>query len=589
MTTSRAEPPVTVTDAADLREARLLCVHNARLGIQTHPVATLAALAAVYLLQLPVRFALIAFVASLAVALWRWWGVRQLLAQPFDDRQWCWQLVLPTVAANLIWSLLVSATLWSSGLHKISMVLLLGSIALAFGCTRSFMPVRRLTIGLLLLHLVPPMLVSFALAEPEGLILGLLFIAFQLYILRIASAQYHEYWNALRDRRRLTAARLQAEEASRTKDQFLANISHEIRTPLNGIAAPVELLQRTSLDTEQRHYVGLIESSARTLMQLIGDLLDVSKLGAGKLRLQQEPFDLRHLLRSIVERHQLTARHKGVRLQLHDDEAAVTLLGDSLRIGQIVDNLLSNAIKFTDSGEVVVTVAVTPGQPLDAIGITVRDTGAGIPLDLQPQIFQPFVQADPGAARRHGGTGLGLNICRRLAELMGGDLGFDSVPGRGSRFTLRLALPRTAKRAVAEPARELGHFPGLRVLVAEDNPVNQQVIRRQLQLLAIEPELCADGHEVLAAVQRAHYDLILLDCQMPGLDGYETAERLRALGGRHARVPIIALTAHAMENDMQRALAVGMSDYLSKPVSLSMLSETIALWIARSRATGGVD
>ncbi len=589
----------TEADAAeDIREARLLCVHNARLGIQTHPVATLAALAAAYLLQLSVRFALAAFIASVLVALWRWWSARRLLAlADIERRDWLLHLVLPTIAANLIWSLLVCTMLWNSGLHKISMVLLLGSIALAFGCARSFMPARQLSIALLLLHLAPPMAISFLLPEPEAPILGLLFIAFQLYILRMANAQHRDYWTALRDRRRLTEARQLAEEANRAKDQFLANISHEIRTPLNGIAAPVELLQRTPLNDEQSHYVGLIESSSQILMQLIGDLLDVSKLEAGKLRLRSVPFALQALLRDVAERHQLTARQKGLRLQLRDADADIVLLGDPLRIGQIVDNLLSNAIKFTDSGGVDLQVAVAPVSvsALQRVTIEVRDSGRGIPVELHATIFDPFVQAEQGAARRHGGTGLGLNICRQLAELMGGELRFDSAAGRGTCFTLQLSLPQTAATAEVEQRRELGRFIGLRVLVAEDNPVNQQVIRRQLQLLGIEPELVSNGREVLAAVQRDgrdsvdRFDLILLDCQMPELDGYETAERLRALGGVFARVPIIALTAHAMESDMQRALTVGMSDYLSKPVSLATLSDTIALWIKRSQSQRTTD
>jgi len=579
-----------VHSADDIREAHLLCVRNARLGIQTHPVAALAAVAATYLLQLPVHAALAAFVASLIVALWRYVGVRRLLADPqFERRDWQLFLALPTLAANLIWSLLVSVTLWSSGLHQVTMVLLLGSIALAFGCTRSFMPMQKLPIALLLLHLVPPMLVSFALAEPESFILGLLFIAFLLYILRIAHAQHDEYWAALYDRKRLLAARLQAEEANRAKDQFLANISHEIRTPLNGISAPVELLQHTPLNEEQNHYVGLIESSSRILMQLIGDLLDVSKLGADKLRLQSVPFSLQTLLRDIAERHQLPARQKGLQLQLHDEAADVVLLGDPLRIGQIVDNLLSNAIKFTDNGSVELRATVVAGTPLDRVVIDVQDSGRGIPLELRARIFEPFVQAEQGAARRHGGTGLGLNICRKLAELMEGELDFDSTSGRGTCFTLRLRLPRTmAVAETVEQRRELARFPGLRVLVAEDNPVNQQVIRRQLQLLGVEPVLVGNGHEVLAAVQNDSFDLLLLDCQMPGLDGYAAAEQLRALGGRYAQVPIIALTAHAMESDMQRALSAGMSDYLSKPVSLATLSDTIALWIKRSQTASRV-
>src|SRR5690606_25781332 len=329
-------------------------------------------------------------------------------------------------------------------------------------------------------------------------LVALLLIAFLAYILRLAISLYRDYWQALHTRNHLAKSRAQAEQASLAKDQFLANISHEIRTPLNGIAAPAELLQHTHLDQDQRLYLELISSSTRTLMQLIDDVLDFSKMQAGKLRLRPQPFSPRALLEEVMARHRLSAERKGLRLSFSPHLNQTWLLGDTLRIGQIVDNLLSNAVKFTDAGEVSVTATLENASQKEAtLAVHIADTGSGIPEALRAQIFQPFMQANTDNTRRHGGTGLGLSICKQLVEQMEGTLDFSSVVGQGTRFTLTLQLPRSEPGSPDTAENALRQFPGLRVLVAEDNPINQQVAQRQLNLLGIDPELASDGMAAL--------------------------------------------------------------------------------------------
>jgi signal transduction histidine kinase/BarA-like signal transduction histidine kinase len=564
----------------DFRTAGRFCARNARLGVQTHPVGTLAIVIAAHLGQAPAGITLVAFAGSLIVAIWRWFAARSIVRAPvFSKRLWIYRVAVPALIANLIWALMASATFWIDGLGSTSTLIMLGSVAISFGCISSFAPMRILSLPLLVIHLGLPLIAVILNDSPERLILAVLLIAFLLYILRIANAAHHDYWSALQIRNGLTESRLQAEQASHAKDQFLANISHEIRTPLNGITAPVELLQQSALSTDQRYYLDLISSSSQTLMQLIDDLLDFSKMEAGKLRLQPRPFAPLQLLRDITERHRLTAEHKQLQLQFTATGLEqCSLLGDPLRIGQIIDNLLSNAVKFTAVGRIDVLAQVYVKGDVAQLVIDIVDTGDGISHDLQPDIFKPFVQAELAPSRRYTGTGLGLSICKRLTEQMHGNLSFSSNAGQGTHFTLQLLLPLSERTTARETDSTLRSFSGLRVLVAEDNLVNQQVIQRQLALLQIVPDIVGDGLEALAATERNHYDLIILDCQMPELDGYQCATRLRAAAAT-ADTPIIALTAHAMSNDMQRALDAGMSDYLSKPVAMATLSNTIARWV----------
>lgn len=371
--------------------------------------------------------------------------------------------------------------------------------------------------------------------------------------------------------RQLRRAIRLARAGSEAKSQFLAKISHEIRTPLNGIIGMTHLLLDSGLSAEQRDSVQVILSAGRHLLAVLNDTLDLSKIEAGKLVLQKEPFELAALLRECERIYRQAAEQKGLRLTVEAEEGLPAwVTGDVTRLRQIIWNLLSNAVKFTMQG--VVAFAVRRGGALPRLRFEVRDTGPGIgPEDLK-RLFEPYFQSRL-LGRSAEGTGLGLAISRRLVEIMGGEMGCESEPGEGSLFWFELPLPecegpREEQRAQAGGA---GLPVQLSVLVAEDNRVNQTVLSRLLERLGCRVTLVEDGAEAVEAAARGEFDVVFMDCQMPRVDGYEAARRIRQLGGRMEKISIVALTAHAMESDRRRCLEAGMSDYLTKPVSLEAL------------------
>ncbi len=373
--------------------------------------------------------------------------------------------------------------------------------------------------------------------------------------------------------RALEKAEAEALEASRAKSAFLAMMSHELRTPMNGVLGLAHALRGTRLDKQQAEYLEMIEQSGHGLMTILNDVLDLSKIEAGKLELEIAPFDIRKLAAQIRLVWSETARLKGLDLTLDVDPATPAWLsGDAARVRQLLMNLVSNALKFTEAGHVVVRVA--PSE--DGILLTVADTGLGMSDEQIGRLFTPFAQGDRSTARRFGGTGLGLAICRQLTEMMGGQISVESAPGEGSTFTARLALPAAwAPADVAGPAATLD-LDGVRVLVVDDNAVNRMVARAILEAVGVSVAVEADGHMALARLRVEDFDVVLMDVHMPVMDGVEAVRRIRAGEGGRVDMPVIALTADAMVGDAERLLAQGFDDAHPKPIQPAGLLATVA-------------
>jgi signal transduction histidine kinase/ActR/RegA family two-component response regulator len=387
--------------------------------------------------------------------------------------------------------------------------------------------------------------------------------------------------------RELEQARDAANAANVLKTQFLANMSHEIRTPLNGVLAMAEVMAMGELAPVQRDRLQIIRQSGGLLLAVLNDVLDLSKIEAGKLTLMREPFDLEPMLRPTVESFAAMARNKGLTFNIEVAETAAGWWeGDCDRLRQIVGNLLSNAVKFTPHGAVRGVVDVNPQS--GALRIKVEDTGVGIPPEKMPSLFEKFTQADNSATRRFGGTGLGLAICRELTQMMGGSINVESREGHGSVFVVELPLRRgeAAQAETADPAR--GEADGLRLLAAEDNATNQQVLAAVMESLGIDIHIVADGAQAVEAWRACSYDLILMDIQMPVMDGIAAARAIRAAereSGR-ARTPIVALTANALSHQVEEYLAAGMDGHVAKPIEIAKLYEAISATL-NAAATGG--
>lgn len=394
----------------------------------------------------------------------------------------------------------------------------------------------------------------------------------------------------------ITRARDLALEAARLRSEFIHNVSHEIRTPLNGIIGTAEiLLLEDDLTPKQRHGIEIIQSSSELLLTIVNDILDFAKLSAGKVVLEKLDFSLVEVMESVIDSFAETARAKKIDLTFSmDANLPDSVRGDPNRLRQILNNLISNAIKFIMVGRVL--VRATKAEESDdqmLVRFEVIDTGIGIPTELQDRLFQPFAQAEGSTSRYYGGTGLGLVISAQLTKQMGGEIGFESTPGKGSNFHFAVRLEKAEKTAL--PSTTTADVPAndsaedrlrkrrkkVRVLVVEDNLTNRTVVTAQLGILGYTAEVVDSAMRGLEALSLRHHNIVLMDCEMPEIDGYEATREIRRREGNAQRTVVIALTAHATEGDREQCLNAGMDDYLSKPLKLEALTDMLDSWSRR--------
>jgi signal transduction histidine kinase/CheY-like chemotaxis protein len=565
---------------------------------------------------LAIAFAVAALIVSGSLIIWPWiafmlaatgyrvWLSRAFAAaNPGPDKTplWALRFVIATVATGAGWgaTALIFPFLSRASTYSIPHVLLIA--ALSTGSARLLIPMRRGSVLYLVAIMTPMAFTFFVQGDVTGVSLGLGVV---LYIWFMGTATLHynqtlsnalvmrfereaiaEALTAENNRREareteLDEAREKAESASKAKGEFLAVISHEIRTPMNGVLGMLRVVRDTQLTPDQRSYLKTASDSAESLLLLLNDVLDFSKIESGRLELEHAPFQPATVAKSIADLMLARARDKGLQfdLQLGENLPGV-IVGDSTRLRQILVNLLGNAIKFTERGRVELSVTCAERTPQRAVMyFTVTDTGIGIDSGAQARLFKPFTQADNSMSRRYGGTGLGLVISMRLAQAMGGAIQIQSTVNQGSTFRLLLPckLPEIAPTARPEEGPRFV-TPNLRgrVLVVEDDSVNRQVIDLFLKKIGVTATFAPDGEEAITTATTKEFDLVLMDCQLPGIDGMEATRQIRAkLGDK--KLMIIALTANASTHVREACLKAGMNDFLSKPVRFELLANVLA-------------
>jgi signal transduction histidine kinase/DNA-binding NarL/FixJ family response regulator len=535
-------------------------------------------------------------------------------ANPGHDRNAFWQyaFIVGAIAAGASWGFGAVLLMPSTGRPETTlllvMVLSVSSVAVA-----TLAALYHALLGFLAAAMLPPVVALVLSGGAVESVAAAAMIAALLCLAAVGSQSSKTTTRLMRTEIELSrammetaAARVAAEASSRAKSRFLANMSHEVRTPLNGILGTVEILGTSALDARQRHWVGLLQQSADHLLQIVNEILDLSKIEAGKIELAEIEFDVTALVEETAALMRPGAERAGLRLMVEiAPDIPRRVIADPLRLRQVLLNLLANAVKFTERGFVAMRAwrdATFDGDHHAILCFEVADSGIGISHDATERIFEAFTQADDSAARRFGGTGLGLTVCRRLTEAMGGGIRVESRPGDGSRFlfTIRAQVPAAREEAHptigARTGTETGEetrtdtprapqFPSIhssRVLLVEDNPVNLEVAVAMLESLGTDTVCACGGVEALEKVGEGGFDLVFMDCQMPDMDGYAATRELRrrnAVDRQGGHLPIIALTANAFAEDRLQATEAGMDDFVTKPVSRAALDGVLRRWL----------